>query len=66
MIDGVRGAIFSALALYIPSFLSLYGLLPQWIYYRDRQGIRRLYEGLISATTGLTLGMVFISLYRFF
>jgi chromate transporter len=58
MIDGVRGAIFSAIALFVPSFLSLYGLLPQWIHYRDRQGVQRLYEGLICSTTGLTLAMV--------
>ena len=43
MIDGVRGSIFTMFALFVPSFLSLYGLLPQWIYYRDRQGIKRLY-----------------------
>jgi chromate transporter len=43
MIDGVRGALLAAFALFVPCFLSLYGLLPQWISYRDRQGIRRLY-----------------------
>ena len=65
MIDGVRGALLSALALFIPSFLSLYGLLPQWIYYRDRQGVQRLYEGLISSTTGLTLAMVHLFQLRY-
>jgi chromate transporter len=58
MIDGVRGAILSAIALFLPSFLSLYGLLPQWVDYRDRQGIKRLYEGLVCSTTGLILAMV--------
>ena len=66
MIDGVRGAILAALFIYIPCFLTLLGLLPEWKSYRDRQGVRRLYEGLICSTTGLTLGMVFLVLLRSF
>jgi len=58
MIDGVRGAILSAIFLYFPCFLSLFGLLPQWKYYRDKQGIQRLYQGMVCSTTGLTLAMV--------
>lgn len=64
MIDGVRGAFLSAIFLYIPTFLSLLGLLPQWFSYRDRQGIQRLYEGLVCSATGLTLAMVTYRLYR--
>lgn len=60
MIDGVRGAVLSALFMYLPCFLSLFGILPEWRSYRDRQGVKRLYEGLICSTTGLTLAMVSI------
>jgi chromate transporter len=34
MLDGVTGAILSAVFLYLPCFLSLFGILPQWKYYR--------------------------------
>lgn len=64
MIDGLRGALLSAVFMYLPCFLSLFGLLPEWRYYRDRQGIRRLYEGLTCSTTGLTLAMVVICRVR--
>jgi len=64
MLDGVRGALLSAVFLYIPCFLSLFGLLPQWKYYRDKQGIQRLYQGIVCATTGLTLSMVIMNEYR--
>ena len=34
LIDGIRGAVLSTLCLYIPCFLFLLGMLPQWKYYR--------------------------------
>lgn len=43
MIDGVTGAILAAIFIFLPCFLSLFGLLPEWRSYRDRQGVRRLY-----------------------
>lgn len=58
VIDGLRGAILAGIFIYLPCFLSLLGLLPEWKSYRDRQGIRRLYEGITCSTIGLTLGMV--------
>lgn len=60
MLDGPRGALLAALFVNLPPFLSLFGILPQWKHYRDRQGIRRLYEGLICSTTGLILAMIFL------
>ena len=58
MVDGFRGALLALISLNLPCFLSIFGLLPEWKNYRDREGIRRLCEGLTCATTGLTLGMV--------
>jgi len=58
MIDGVRGAILSAFFLYLPSFLALFGLMPQWTNYRDRQGVQRLIEGLVACSSGLSLSVV--------
>lgn len=64
VIDGFRGALLAAIFIYLPCFLSLLGLLPEWKSYRDRQGIRRLYEGLTCSTTGLTLAIVKRWLFR--
>jgi chromate transporter len=64
IIDGVRGGLLSAIFLYIPCFLSIFGLLPQWKYYRDKQGIQRLYQGMVCVTTGLSLSMVTIDEFR--
>jgi len=65
MIDGVQGALLSAIFLYLPCFLSLYGILPQWKYYRDKQGVQRLFQGIICVTTGLHLSMVIYLIFRF-
>jgi chromate transporter len=64
MVDGFRGALLALISLNLPCFLSIFGLLPEWKNYRDREGIRRLCEGLTCATTGLTLGMVRHCIYR--
>ena len=66
LLDGLKGAILAAIFLYIPCFLFLLGVLPQWKYYREKGGIKRIYEGLICSTTGLTLSVVLISLFRLF
>lgn len=60
MLDGLNGALLSALFLYIPCFLCIFGFLPQWKYYRDKQGVQILYQGVSCATTGLTLSMVLV------
>lgn len=62
LLDGVRGGLLSAIFLYIPCFLSLFGLLPQWKYYRDKQGVQRLYQGMVCITTGLSLSMIILIL----
>ena len=64
MLDGVRGALLSAIFLYLPCFLSLFGLLPQWKHYRDRQGVQRLFSGIICSMTGLSLAMVLLNAQR--
>jgi chromate transport protein ChrA len=34
LIDGIWGGLLAAIFLYIPCFLFLLGILPQWKYYR--------------------------------
>jgi hypothetical protein len=58
LIGGIKGAMITAIFLNIPCILSLFGLLPEWKYYRDREGVRHLYEGLICSTTGFLLAIV--------
>ena len=60
LIDGIRGSVLAAIFLYIPCFLFLLGILPQWKYYREKAGIKRIYEGLMCSTTGLTLAVVIL------
>lgn len=58
LIDGFRGTVLAALFLYLPCFLSLCGILPQWRYYRDKPGIQRLINGISCVAVGLTFSMV--------
>lgn len=64
VIDGARGALLSAIFIYTPCFLALYGILPQWKYYRDKPGIQRLIIGLTCVTNGFGLATVYINLLR--
>ena len=42
LLDGIRGAFLAPLMLYVPCFLFLLGMLPQWSYYREKGGIKRI------------------------
>lgn len=58
LIDGLRGLITAAICFYIPCFISLFGILPQWKYYRAKAGIQRLTKGLNCVSTGILTAMV--------
>jgi hypothetical protein len=60
LIDGFIGTILSAISLYLPCFLALCGILPQWRYYRDKPGIQRLSIGITCVTSGLCFSVVHI------
>lgn len=64
LIDGVTGTILSAFFLYLPCFLSLCGILPQWKYYREKPGIQRLIIGITCVTIGLSFSLVFFMIFR--
>ena len=46
----------------IPCFITLYGILPNWKYYRAKPGVQRLTTGLTCESTGLMIAMVIILL----
>jgi chromate transporter len=58
IIDGLRGAILSWIFVYLPAFLSVYGILPDWYIYRDRPGIQRLLMGVSCVSSGFALASV--------
>lgn len=58
LIDGLRGAILGWVCIYLPAFLSVYGLLPDWYLYRDRPGVQRLLIGVNCVSAGLALASV--------
>ena len=58
LLDGIRGLIVAAIFLYLPCFVSLYGILPQWKYYRAKPGVQRLTKGLTCVSMGLAVAMV--------
>lgn len=66
LVDGFRGMVLSAIFLYLPCFLSLYGMLPQWRHYRSKPGVQRLVKGITCVTTGFLLAMVKIYLLRLY
>ena len=39
LIDGFRGLIVAAISLYVPCFMTLYGILPNWKFYRAKPGV---------------------------
>ena len=63
LIDGFKGTALSACFLYLPCFLALCGILPQWRYYRDKPGIQRLTIGITCVTNGLCFSIVIIYYY---
>lgn len=58
LVDGLRGLIISSICFYLPSFISLFGILPNWKYYRSKAGVQRLTKGLTCVSTGLMTAMV--------
>lgn len=58
IIDGVKGAILAWIFVYLPAFLSVYGILPDWHLYRDRPGIQRILIGVSCVSSGLALASV--------
>ena len=58
LLDGLRGLIVAAISFYIPCFITLYGILPNWKYYRAKSGVQTLTKGLNYVSTGLLIVMV--------
>ena len=53
--SGVPGAVIALVAIFLPSFLLVWGVLPFWNILRSRTGIRRALTGVNAAVVGLLL-----------
>jgi chromate transporter len=53
---GVPGAVIALVAIFLPSFLLVWGVLPFWSVLRSQVGIRRALLGVNAAVVGLLLG----------
>ena len=52
---GVPGAVIALVAIFLPSFLLVWGLLPFWEVLRGRSDVRRALTGVNAAVVGLLL-----------
>jgi chromate transporter len=52
---GVIGATIAVVAIFLPSFLLVWGVLPFWDAVRGRDGVRRALTGVNAAVVGLLL-----------
>lgn len=58
LINGLVGAVSCCVALYTPSFLAIWAVLPYWELYRANQRIQKVIYGLCCASIGFILAAV--------
>ncbi|HEY6058549.1 MAG TPA: chromate efflux transporter [Candidatus Limnocylindrales bacterium] len=57
--NGVAGAIVALAAIFLPSFLLIFGTLPFWDRLRQAAGVRRALRGTNAAVVGLLLAALY-------
>jgi chromate transporter len=57
--NGWPGGLFCLVAIYLPSFLLLMGILPFWDALRMRSGVRAALTGVNAAVVGLLLAALY-------
>lgn len=58
LINGFIGAVVCCFGLYLPSFLTIWAVLPYWNFYRSNQRIQQIIYGLCCASIGFILAAV--------
>ena len=53
--NGVPGAVIATVAIFLPSFLLIFGALPFWDWLRGSVGVRRALNGTNAAVVGILL-----------
>ena len=51
--NGFIGATFSTIAVFLPSFLLVIGLLPYWTKWNQLPHLRRAFQGMNAGTVGI-------------
>jgi len=57
--NGWWGALICLLAIYLPSFLLVGGVMPFWATLRERSGVRRALSGVNAAVVGVLLSALY-------
>jgi len=56
---GLSGWLIATCAIFLPSFLLLFGVLPYWELLRERQGVKSALWGVNAAVLGLLLATIY-------
>lgn len=59
LINGFIGSIVCCFALYLPSFLTIWAIIPYWQEYRKNEKIQKIIYGLCCASIGFILAAIF-------
>ena len=57
--NGVPGAALATVAIFLPSFLLIFGALPFWDWLRGSVGVRRALAGINAAVVGILLAALY-------
>jgi len=61
--NGVPGAVLATLAIFLPSFLLIFGALPFWDRLRASVGVRRALTGTNAAVVGILLAALYTPIW---
>ena len=61
--NGVAGGLLALVAIFLPSFLLVYGALPFWGWLRSSSGFRRALGGTNAAVVGLLLAALYTPIW---
>jgi len=61
--NGIPGAVIALLAIFLPSFLLIFGALPFWDWLRGSVGFRRALAGTNAAVVGILLAALYTPIW---
>ncbi|KAL9650922.1 hypothetical protein ABK040_015025 [Willaertia magna] len=60
VIGGIPGGLISWIAVFLPSFLMVYGVLPFWKRFREKLLVQQVFEGVNAVAIGFCISATFI------
>ena len=61
--NGIAGATIALVAIFLPSFLLIFGALPFWDWLRGSVGFRRALAGINAAVVGILLAALYTPIW---